>query len=699
MTNNLKPGRLEPSDTLRALARGLCLLLLIVLLGPPLPARAAPPGRLDTRLDGDGKLLTDFHLDGLRGTDGVMSLIVQSDGKVVAAGFSATSPPALPDVAIPDFALARYRVTAKGNLVLDTSFGTEIPGKSTNDGEPLRSGLVRTEFGTNTLHSDSAFVVVQQADGKLVAAGQTDLDGPGPVRRFEVALARYNPDGSPDTTFGSDGRVIMPFPREDRPDRISALVVQPDGKLVGAGESNDHFALFRFNTDGTLDRSFSPGGSDGDGRVLVNFPDADENPNFDESEVFALVRDPATGKLIAAGETDEDDGDFALARFDPNGILDLSFGPNGTGLVVTNFGGKLESARAIVLDDGGLVVAGTSDANDDPANNDAPDNDFALARYKPDGTLDTTFGSGGLVLTGFTEQGQVRDDRLFDLLRQADGKLVAVGQSRFDACFILRDGNSDFAVVRYERNGSIDTTFSDGLVRTTFVDPPEALGNAEVRSADVAAAAVLLGENGPEPKLLVAGNSAASGGTRVDQDPPNDVNRDGVHDVTGCLLDIPRLLPRERDFALALYLLEETDLPPRDRSCERTPATIIGTRGDDDIRGTRGRDVILGREGDDTIRGLDGPDLICGGPGEDTIIADEKTIEGLPLRRFKDRILGGSGDDTLFGERRDRLLDGGEGVNDCSKAPKGQINCDAPASAQPLPPRGPGVCSQDDCPF
>jgi uncharacterized delta-60 repeat protein len=276
-------------------------------------ARYNPSGSLDLTFGTGGKVTTDFD-----GTDFAYALVLQPDGKLVAGGFSDSN-----------FALARYN--ASGGL--DLTFGT--------------GGKVTTDFGG----TDWATALVLQPDGKLVAGGFSDSN---------FALARYNPSGSLDLTFGgSTGKVTTDFGGPD--DLVSDLMIQPDGKLVAAGNSSGNFALARYNPSGSLDLTF--GGSTG--KVTTDFGGPDDL-------VSALVIQP-DGKLVAAGRSLDN---FALARYNPNGSLDLTFGTGGK--VTTDFGGPDDLVSALVIQpDGKLVAAGVSSAN------------FALARYQGGGTAAT----------------------------------------------------------------------------------------------------------------------------------------------------------------------------------------------------------------------------------------------------------------------------------------------------------------------
>jgi uncharacterized delta-60 repeat protein len=293
---------------------------------------------------------------------------------------------------------------------LDRSFGT--------------GGKVTTDFAGD---QDTARALVVQGT-KLVAAG-SGTAVPGGLGAF--ALARYNPDGSLDTTFGTGGQVTTDFPGGGD---ANALAVQADGKLVAAGVTGGDFALARYNVDGSLDTTFGTGGT-----VTTDFAG-----NVDIANALIVQAD---SKLVAAGSTEFTAVDFAVARYNPDGTLDTSFGTGGQ--VVTDVDGT-DRAYALALQGGKLVAGGLSFSA-----TTGTIGDFGLVRYNVDGSLDTTFGTGGKVTTDFAG----RTDWAFALAVQG-GKLVAAGRAGFE-------GNDDFGLVRYNVDGSLDTTFGTGGKVTT----------------------------------------------------------------------------------------------------------------------------------------------------------------------------------------------------------------------------------------
>jgi len=360
-------------------------------------ARYKPNGSLDTSFGGDGRVTTGFGP--------AFALVEQPDGKLVVAGAGSND----------DFALARYNPDGSP----DRSFGV--------------GGKVTTVFGSE---DSKPFALVLQPHGKLVAGGRADGDFP------EFALARYNPNGSLDTSFGTGGKVTTALGPED--DEVRALALQPDGKLVASGESDNSsaydFALARYNPDGSLDTSFGTGGM-----VTTAFSEGD-------AEAGALVLQP-DGKLVAAGAVLSDNDYFALARYNADGSPDPSFGTGGK--VTTQLGPEFNAANALVLEpDGKLVAAGQS--------TDLSNNYFALARYNPNGTLDTSFDDTGKVTTKIRSRG----NGAAAVVLQPDGKLVAAG-------FTLKGStqqnrlSADFALLRYNPSGSLDGSFGRGGTITT----------------------------------------------------------------------------------------------------------------------------------------------------------------------------------------------------------------------------------------
>ena len=324
-------------------------------------------------------------------------------------------------------------------------------------------GKLTTDFG----QQEAVHAMSVQQNGKVVVAGYTQYPLAYPLNN-DFALVRYNTDGSPDSTFSNNGRLTTDL-GSNTVDLANDLVLQPDGKILVAGRASGDFALARYKPNGDLDASF-----DGDGKFVL---DVAGGGYYDEAFALALLPD---GKLVAAGSADNSEAtddpnasDFALVRFNPNGSLDDTFG--GDGKLTTDMGNREDAIYDLAIDsDGKLVVAGYT--RNTETGEDAP----ALARYNAKGSLDTSFGGDGKVIGGAYESSA------HALVLQPDGKVVTVGHS-FDY-----DGNYDFALTRYNSDGSIDRAFgAGGKAFTNF--------GASEQSSTLA-----LQENG---KLLTAGYS------------------------------------------------------------------------------------------------------------------------------------------------------------------------------------------------
>lgn len=352
-------------------------------------ARYDSNGSMDTTFSRDGKLITNFG-----GKDEAWAVAVQSDGKIIAAGFTCDSTGNDCNVA-----LARYR--AGGGL--DTTFS--------GDGKQV------TDFGGGS--NGSAGIVIQP-DGKIVLAGWM-WNGTS----NDFAIYRYNPNGTLDTTFSGDGKVNIGF-GVGRQDFAQALAYQySDGKIVVVGYSGNanyqkyNFALARLNPNGTLDTAFS-----GDGRQTTDFG------GDDSAYGFAGLPD---GRMLVVGQkVTANSGYFAVARYRANGSLDPTF--NGTGKKAFTINpGNNSFARDVVLHNGKIVVLGRIEFGGGAS-------DFAMARLNPNGSLDTSFSGDGKLAFGFCS-GSVEES--FALaLQPSDGKYVLAGSTN---CGI---GGKDFAVAR-----------------------------------------------------------------------------------------------------------------------------------------------------------------------------------------------------------------------------------------------------------
>jgi uncharacterized delta-60 repeat protein len=338
------------------------------------------------------------------GSDIALSVAMQSDGKIVAAGLSGDASGGIA------FAVARYNTDG----TLDGTFGN--------------GGTVRNFVTSNPAGSSSVAI---QSDGKIVTANYGDA----------FTLARYKTDGTLDSTFGNGGKtsnnVSGPLP---------SVAIESDGKIVVAcfaqRESGGSFALERYNTNGTLDSSF---GNNGTTRNFINGGSSNDAPHS-----VAIQSD---GKIVVAGVSGGASASyaFALARYNTDGTLDGAFGSNGTVRNYIGGSGNNDAAQSVAIQyDGKIVAAGGGSGG------------FALARYKADGTLDSTFGAGGTSRI-FISGGNNSGDEASSVAMQTDGKIVVAGSSP-DA-----SGHFAFALARCDADGSLDSTFGTNGTLRTFI--------------------------------------------------------------------------------------------------------------------------------------------------------------------------------------------------------------------------------------
>ncbi len=355
------------------------------------------------------------------------------------------------------FTLTAY---AQSQGTLDSTFGT--------------GGLVSTNVSTS---DDEILAIAVQPDNQIIVVGYSE-------KPAQFTIARYTAAGVLDTSFGTGGIVKTAFSGAAF---ARGVAIQSDGKIVVCGEAGQIFALARYTTSGQLDTSFGTSG-----KVLTPIGSSSG------ANSLAIQLD---GKIVAAGYS-EKIGDFAVVRYASDGSLDSTFG-GGDGIVTTDFYSDNDRANAIKLQSNGKIVVAGSAVDFDLFNN------FAIARYNSDGSLDTGFNSSGKVTTQ-------TDCGANALALQLDGKIVVAGSTgnilvaryttggvldtSFDSDGLVSTdiggntdsaaglaidpnmggiilagttesaGNQDFAVIKYSSNGALDTTFDnqDGIVTTSF---------------------------------------------------------------------------------------------------------------------------------------------------------------------------------------------------------------------------------------
>jgi uncharacterized delta-60 repeat protein len=422
------------------------LVLAVALLVASAVPAAAAPGQLDPSFGAGGTVIIEFPSS----YSGARAVAVQADGRIVAAGFAHTN-----DSIISDFALTRYDASG----ALDPTFGT--------------GGKVRTDFGGRF---DEALAVAVHLDGRIVVAGNSS-DASG----SDMAVARYNSDGTLDPTFDGDGLALVDFGNEAS---ARAVALQPDGKVVLAGWATQpvgggccvsDFALARLTTAGAPDTSF-----DGDGRVVTDFLPGTDNGH--DAAQAVLVQ--ADGRIVAAGSgvAGGTSVDFAVARYLPDGSLDPTF--SNDGLVTTDFVGYFDEIRDLAVDTGGRIVTGGQSC-EFPGNADEVC-DFGLVRYTSDGSLDRRFGRQGRVRT---DLGGDVGEGIRGVVVQADGRIVAAGDTS-------GPGGSDLGLTRYRADGRLDRSFGvNGVVITPVSPSTDEVGGLTLQA---------------DGRLVVAGTTAVS---------------------------------------------------------------------------------------------------------------------------------------------------------------------------------------------
>jgi uncharacterized delta-60 repeat protein len=371
-------------------------------------ARYNADGSLDSTFGSNGKVTTDFSLSisdvgytGAASNDYAHSITEQSDGKIIVSGTGDAK-----------FAVARYDTTGSldksfnndGKLTTPFGVGGYGEGKSVillENGKILVAGTSSIQFAIarynpdgsldNSFSEDGKFDTylggifsgessALQVDGKALIVGYTytrtfSWVTVSYVYTYSFAVARFNVNGSLDTSFDTDGLVTTYL------GKANCVAVQSDGKILVAGDSNSDFGLVRYNSNGSLDTSF-----DGDGKVTLDFGSGPYSYVYDTIYTIALQID---GKILVGGSSS---GNFALARYNVDGRLDITF--DGDGRLTTDFGGDDTALSINLQPDGRILVGGSSGS------------DFVMARYNLDGSLDTSFGvpddSTPPIVTGFS---------------------------------------------------------------------------------------------------------------------------------------------------------------------------------------------------------------------------------------------------------------------------------------------------------
>ncbi|HQJ40653.1 MAG TPA: hypothetical protein PK449_03760, partial [Exilispira sp.] len=328
-------------------------------------------------------------------------MVIQSDNKIIICGtyFGKSGL---------DIYIARYN----SNGTVDASFGN--------------NGIITIDNGV--LYEYIRTIAVQK-DGKIIVAGDYNYEGTSEEESSKVFLSRFNIDGTPDLSFGNNGKVSYVLMAGNE---LFKIAIQEDEKIIavgtGYGDFKDDFYIARFNKNGTLDLTF------GDNGKVIDFIGSKDDIALE----IALQND---GKIIIAGYFDNiKDKDIFISRYENNGMLDLSFGNKGK--IISKIGSGDDLCYSIkIQEDGKLVVAGKF-------MNEIGNYDIFLSRFNIDGTPDISFGENGITTTAIGSD----DDIACTLLIQEDGKIISAG-------YYKNRTNFDIFLLRYTANGSIDSSF------------------------------------------------------------------------------------------------------------------------------------------------------------------------------------------------------------------------------------------------
>lgn len=363
-----------------------------ILLSFFVSAPASANFALDTTFGTAGKTLTSFGNNA-----SILTVTQQADGKSIGGGFISNG-------SYRDWTLVRY--TASG--VLDTTFGV--------------NGVVTKDFG----YGSAIHKVLILSDGKILAVGTDQWDS-GP---YYWTLARYNIDGSIDTTFGTNGYIT------DLPNGFHAILldatVQTDNKIVTVGyvPDNHFFVVGRYNADGSIDTTYGSNGF-----VFTQY----NNALFSRANAVALQID---GKIVVFGEyTQTGPASLLTLRYNTDGTIDTTFGTNGA---VEEYFGYHHSAVGVAIDATGKIITTGYFSYIDSSGTTTH---TYVIRYNADGTHDTTFGISGYVINPFGSY-----DHALALALQSDGKVVIGGE-------ILQGSTHNSILSRFNMDGSLDTTF------------------------------------------------------------------------------------------------------------------------------------------------------------------------------------------------------------------------------------------------
>ncbi len=402
-----------------------------------------------------------------------VDLAVQSDGKIVVSATVANG-------SSDDFGVLRLN----SNGTLDTNFGTQ--------------GQTIVAFDGGGTNMDEASSVLLQPNGRIIVCGQASGNSIGNGSDF--GIVRLTSSGAPDAQFSGDGRATVGFdlgPAGFRDDFAVRCSLQADGKIVAAGQAMTgmdagRMAVARLNVDGSRDVGFN-----GSGTATVDF-----GPAYPDSIAFGVKSLANGGTLLIGGAGDAgiySYSSWAFARLDASGQLDPTFG--NAGIVLFNSGVPsylpVEALDVVVLADGSFVATGVMALEPDLMNYD-----YGVAKFTANGTLDTSFANGGVLIVPF-DLGGAQSDLGIEIVQDPQGRLLVVGFSNATAV------PTTTTMARLKPDGTFDPTFGVGGKLTLASAPPPMLdeGDLGMSVAFTPDGGILIGS--------IASNSASPTGSYV----------------------------------------------------------------------------------------------------------------------------------------------------------------------------------------
>ncbi|MDQ3748950.1 MAG: FG-GAP-like repeat-containing protein [Acidobacteriota bacterium] len=365
---------------------------------PLVQAQTAAPGDLDTTFGNGGKVVTAIT----QNEDIPTRVRIQPDGKIVTVGVAVEGGWGCP--------VNSFLVRHNADGTIDNSFGT--------------NGAVVISFGSEEINFQD-FVILP--DGKLLVTGYKSIDCGNST---DLVIYRYTANGALDATFGTNGVITTPWGNGTWQQR---LVLQPDGKFVVASNGG----VVRYNPNGTQDTTFGTSGT----------------PTLNGSRIGEILVQ-TDGKLLIAGDNSVfGNGNIFVRRYNPNGTLDNSFGANG--IVLTDIDNLPNRVGGMALQPDGKIIVNNANFSSTFPFSFWSLLSSSIVRYNPNGTLDNTFGTNGIVR--ITEPPNQYDRSItLALAIQQNGKILTAGGR-----------NNTFAISRYNSNGTIDASFgTNGVVIT-----------------------------------------------------------------------------------------------------------------------------------------------------------------------------------------------------------------------------------------